>query len=379
MPSLRGAGPCTSRSAGPGLASGQPRWRGYGRYRSRPDARSQRRPRSEARASMPAHVSRTLAPAPSAPPSGPERRLLAPAPPGERRHARRTLRQPGIPPPQASIGGFGLSLPLRDHHIEQLIGWMLAHGREDRDASSVALALARGLVSADAPDDAEGVRPFLRTLLADFPEVVWPLIGQAIVSDRWRSHRLGLALGDSFSFGPRTNPPLLHLPEATLFAWCHAHPDSAPAFAAGLLPVLAAPDGEERKVSFHPRLARILDEFGDREDVREAIDRNVNSFGWSGSATTYYARYEHPFAELTRHPRLAVRRWAKSMLRRLRASRERARNEEDVAIGLDLDQVNVDEQRFCQCKRAATLSVPTSPSEDAAAPVWRPGTPLART
>ena len=40
---------------------------------------------------------------------------------------------------------------------------------------------------------------------------------------------------------------------------------------------------------------------------------------------------------------------------------------------------SVDEQRFCQCKRAATLSVPPSPSEDGAAPVWRPGTPLART
>ena len=39
----------------------------------------------------------------------------------------------------------------------------------------------------------------------------------------------------------------------------------------------------------------------------------------------------------------------------------------------------VDEQRFCQCKRAATLSVPPLPSEDAAAPFRRPGTPLART
>ena len=52
---------------------------------------------------------------------------------------------------------------------------------------------------------------------------------------------------------------------------------------------------------------------------------------------------------------------------------------DDVAIGLDLDQVNVDEQRFCQCKRAATLSVPPLPSEDAAAPFRRPGAPLART
>ena len=50
------AGPCTSRSAGPGPGSWQPRSRDYGRYRSRPDARSQRRPGSEARASMPAHA-----------------------------------------------------------------------------------------------------------------------------------------------------------------------------------------------------------------------------------------------------------------------------------------------------------------------------------
>ena len=50
---------------------------------------------------MPAHASRSLAPARSAPPSRAERRLLAPAPPGERRHARRTLRQPGIPPPSS--------------------------------------------------------------------------------------------------------------------------------------------------------------------------------------------------------------------------------------------------------------------------------------
>ena len=78
-----GAGPCTSRSAGPGLVSGQPPWRGYGRFRSRPDARSQPA-RLRARASMPAHASRTLAPARSAPPSRAERRLLAPARPRHR-------------------------------------------------------------------------------------------------------------------------------------------------------------------------------------------------------------------------------------------------------------------------------------------------------
>ena len=48
-PILPGAGPCTSRSAGPGLASS----RDYGRFRSRPDARSQRRgSRQHARARL---------------------------------------------------------------------------------------------------------------------------------------------------------------------------------------------------------------------------------------------------------------------------------------------------------------------------------------
>ena len=98
------AGPCTCPGVGPGLASSQPRSRACGRSRSRPDARSQRS--SRLRGSR-QHASARLVRPPSAPPSGSERRLPAPAPPGDRRHARRTLRLPGIPPRNASIGGFG--------------------------------------------------------------------------------------------------------------------------------------------------------------------------------------------------------------------------------------------------------------------------------
>ena len=75
---------------------------------------------------MPAHASRTLATAPSAPPSCAERRLLAPAPPGERRRTRRTLRQPGIPLPQASIGGSGLSEHLASDQGHQLDWFSIA-------------------------------------------------------------------------------------------------------------------------------------------------------------------------------------------------------------------------------------------------------------
>ncbi len=77
-PTRPGAGPCTSPGAGPGPGSWQPRSRDYGRYRSRPDDRSQRRPPSEARASMPAHALRPRPQRPRAALS--DRSWLRPAP-----------------------------------------------------------------------------------------------------------------------------------------------------------------------------------------------------------------------------------------------------------------------------------------------------------
>ena len=220
-------------------------------------------------------------------------------------------------------------MPSHDYHFEQIMGWMLAKGRGDRDASSTALALARGFTGAGAIERAVGERPLLRTLLAEFPEVVWPLIGQAIVSDRRAAMRAELVLGSPFSFGERTDPPILRLPEDTLFAWCHAHPASAPAFAAKIVPALAPGEGDTQEPALHPLMARLLDEFGEREDVRRAIEDNIYTFGWAGSETTYYAQYEKPLSELSQHPQPAVAGWARSMRRRLRASLDRARNEDE--------------------------------------------------
>ena len=122
-----------------------------GRAGPPPPPGDQSRPGSVARASMPAHASRTLAPAPSAPRaalgSGPPL-----APPSERRHTRRTLRQPGIPLRQASIGGFGLkhAHPPRDER--ELLG--LRHG----EATWSVGASTRGDESTDTAADESPVQ-----------------------------------------------------------------------------------------------------------------------------------------------------------------------------------------------------------------------------
>ena len=206
---------------------------------------------------------------------------------------------------------------------------MLDKGRQDPDATATALALARTLANVREFDDDRLIKPVLSKLLSNFPEVAWPLIGQAVVSDSQKAERLAFVLGDHFSFERESHPVILSLPEDALFAWCHAHPDSAPAFTARILPVLTSHGVDAPKLSLHPVIARLLDEFGEREDVQQAVERNIHTFGWSGSMTTYFAPYKEPLSKLLQHPKPKIRSWAKIVLGQLDDSVEWAHSEDE--------------------------------------------------
>ena len=220
------------------------------------------------------------------------------------------------------------------HYFGQIVNWMLGKGREDSDARSAALALAKALANIEDHSGERFMKPVIPMLLSSFPEIAWPLIGQAIVSDRQRAWHVEHVLGEptSFwqeSFGQEKDPALLRLPEDTLFAWCHAHPDRAPAFVAGVVPVLTTYRLDIPQRSLHPVMVRLLDEFGDRGGVLEAITRNIRTFGWSGPLTNYFALYDEPLKTLRNHPKPKVRRWATATLRGLASTIENAHAEEE--------------------------------------------------
>ena len=79
---------------------------------------------------------------------------------------------------------------LRGTQMERLLQWMVEKGRGDRDASAAALALAKARVNVAEQDNERFLEPVVPLLLAGFPENVWPLVGQAIVSGRRRARRL---------------------------------------------------------------------------------------------------------------------------------------------------------------------------------------------
>ena len=215
------------------------------------------------------------------------------------------------------------------HRFGRLVRRILENGREDPDARAIALILARALVSNEGEDQERFVEPVLDLLLSMFPEITWPLIGQVIVSDPLQAWRLESVLGGTIGSDREEVAALLELPEDTLFAWCHAHPDRAPAFVAGVVPALTTYSYETSDRSLHPVLIRLLDEFGDRDDVLDAMVRRMYTFGWSGSLTRYFALYEKPLRTLLEHPKAQVRRWARRTLRGLSESIEAARNQDE--------------------------------------------------
>ena len=215
------------------------------------------------------------------------------------------------------------------HHFNEVMTWILNKGRQDPDARTVALDLSRALIDGNQRIDDSFIRPLLPRLLSGFPEIAWSLIGQAIVSDRKRAWQLEYVLGSSFSFDNEANPAILRLPEEVLFAWCHAHPDTAPAFAAAVLPVLAPQPSESPHHGLHPVTARLLDSFGDRQPVLDALASNISTFGWTGSVVPYFARYEEPLQALFDHHQVRVRLWARRMLKQVRSEMDRYRKEDD--------------------------------------------------
>ena len=229
--------------------------------------------------------------------------------------------------------------PLAGSHFEEIMQWVLSKGRKDPDARRVALALSKALAQASEVSSDRLLATLVPTLLAEFPEISWPLIGNAIVSDELQAWRLHFVLSDR-GLGVDADArgrPILNLPEETLFAWCTANPDVAPEFVARVLPILARADSHARESILHPIMAKFLNEFGDAPGVVEAVEGNLNSFGWVGSVVPYFEAYVEPLKGLRTHRRKRVRRWASNALRRVERQIENARDEDaEQAAMVDL-------------------------------------------
>ena len=214
--------------------------------------------------------------------------------------------------------------PTMGAHFEKLMMWLLDKGRDDPDAQAAAMALSSALTG-DQKDGCEGIaEPLIRPLLETFPEISWPIIGAAILSKPLAASRLEVLLGERL-WMERNNPPILRLPEAVLFDWCRANTDDAAAFTAKTLPFLESHDSG-KDAALHPRMGRLIDEFGDRPRVQKALTSNI----FSDATSSLYRQYNPVLSSLRDgQSSSSVKRWARETVQTLADTIEQSDRTDD--------------------------------------------------
>ena len=237
-------------------------------------------------------------------------------------------------------------------HYEEIMYWIVSKGGEDPDARAVGTRVARQVVREENLSYTTVLtirRRLLPALLSGLAETAWPLIGRAIAENGSKMSKMQHFLMMLGHEAPQGNDaPILSLAENTLFGWCHANPEIGPVFAAKALPVTEKlyetksyeighvlgeaieklRDGEKKITDdgIHPRTRRLLDEFGERGDVLDALESNIRDF--CGMYRNRIILFREPLRSIAYHDKGPVRRRVGKMMREIDERTEEIRGQD---------------------------------------------------
>lgn len=175
-------------------------------------------------------------------------------------------------------------------------------------------------------------RKLLELLFAHHAGTMLPLFASHLErsgpTDRWFFSHI---LGTPFSFDGKHEGPLFKVGVAAVVAACRSYPRNFAVMVAEVAPLFSAGDDEPKK--WTEIGMALLDEFGTRKDMLNALTMNMASGGWSGPTSSYLQTFIPPLEQINDHPIRQVRSWARDRLKGLRTQIERElRNEEEQAL-----------------------------------------------
>ena len=165
---------------------------------------------------------------------------------------------------------------------------------------------------------------------------VWPGLSNALLSQKEqyiKFYGLKHILESGISTVKRPVGVLFDGNIDVIFKWCAENPPLAPGRLAELVPIFAAPE-KDKTATWHPYAKRLIDEFGQLHEVRDALNANMNTFSWSGSIEPYLRNQLALMNELLDHPKPEVAEWATKYADYLKLEIERTikRDQEDMII-----------------------------------------------
>ncbi len=175
-----------------------------------------------------------------------------------------------------------------------------------------------------------GERECISLLFVDYIDEAWPIFSMALL--RQRGETLILKCNPHFSPFRITEvcETLFRNPEneAKVLQWCDEYRDEAPKRLMAMLPLY---QGEGNR--FSDFVMKLIDRYGDQEEVLSSLSSNMGPFSWMGSRVPYYENRLTCLSPLMEHPIEAVRVWASNKQRELKVkiAREQACDAERVA------------------------------------------------
>lgn len=221
----------------------------------------------------------------------------------------------------------------------------LLRNREDEE---LARAVAEQIIElAESASPSTSIGPELdevvETLFDKYLAEVWPLFSEALLSGSLkRMTVMDIVAKNPLVSSSETGPggPLFrHIDDDFLIEWCEDNAPEAPALLGQAVPIFAKEsestsdkrpgvEDEPRDPEWHPFALRLLDEFGDLDEVRSSISSNIFSFSSMGSRIPYYERRITLLEELLEHDLRDVRQWASEEISRYEETIEQERQEE---------------------------------------------------
>ena len=220
---------------------------------------------------------------------------------------------------------------MASHHYETLVKALLGDAKY---GPALAHFLADRLIEAardHRSSSNELPQRLTQLILVKYPTIILPMfasyIEQSDRKDRWFFTHI---LGSPFSFNGKGEGPLFKLGAAVVIAACKSYPKNFAVMVAEMAPLFSASSGRKNWTELGKAL---LDEFGTRKDIQNALSINISTGGWSGPTSAHLLTFVPPLDELKNHPSRQVRSWARERLKILNAQIEgELRDEEEAAV-----------------------------------------------
>lgn len=164
-----------------------------------------------------------------------------------------------------------------------------------------------------------------RLLIGKYFEIIWPDLSSALLScgeDYYVYYHYQHLLGSHIG-GVSNEVGILFRGDINLiFDWCNKFPEKAPVRLASMVPIF---EGE----GFHPITLRLINEFGNNQDVLSNLSSNMGSYSWVGSMIPLLKRKRKLFNSLKNHAIPEVADWAKRNICYMDKEIEREQQRED--------------------------------------------------